>query len=125
VLKSLLKRPGASLLFGNWVWQDHACEEIVQGRVIVQNGRMRHGHLIPATRRPNHRELDMSLVEELSVSLKDFLPPARSHLINHEGHPVAVVSDRLYQKLSDYAEKNRMTIRAVIDKLRAEIYAAP
>lgn len=67
----------------------------------------------------------MSLVEELSVSLKDFLPPARSHLINHDGLPVAVVSERLYQKLKDYAEKNKMPIRAVIDKLRGEIHAVP
>jgi len=67
----------------------------------------------------------MSLVEELGISLKDFLPPARSHLINHDGLPVAVVSERLYQKLKDYGEKNKVTIRSVIDKLRAEIYAAP
>jgi hypothetical protein len=64
----------------------------------------------------------MSLVEELGISLKDFLPAARSHLINHEGLPVAVVSERLYQALKNRAAKDIVTIRAVIDKLRTEIH---
>ena len=65
----------------------------------------------------------MSLVEELGVSLRDFLPPARAHLISHDGHPVAIVSERLYQKLQDYANKNRIPIREVLERLRTEIHA--
>jgi len=67
----------------------------------------------------------MSLVVELGLSLKDFLPHARAHLINQDGRPAAVVSDRLYQKLKDHADKNRISITDAIERLRAEIHAAP
>ena len=65
----------------------------------------------------------MSLIAELGLSLKDSLPQARAHLINQDGRPAAVVSDQLYQKLNDYADKNQMSINTALERLRAEIHA--
>ena len=67
----------------------------------------------------------MSLVAQLGLSLKDFLPQARAHLINQDGRPAAIVSDQFYQKLKDYADKNHMSINAALERLRAEVHAAP
>jgi hypothetical protein len=66
----------------------------------------------------------MSLVEELGVSLKDFLPQTSAHLMSYDGLPVAVVSTRLYQRLKEYAEAHHMPLKLLLQRLRDEIHAA-
>jgi hypothetical protein len=66
----------------------------------------------------------MSLVEELGVSLKDFLPQEGAHIIHHEGCPAALVSNRLYRRLKDYASSNQVPLAAVVAQPRRDVHEA-
>jgi hypothetical protein len=64
----------------------------------------------------------MSLVEELHVSLKDFLPEKGVTVTYGEGPAVTIVSLRLHQELKRYAETNCLSLGAVIAQLHHEVH---
>jgi hypothetical protein len=61
----------------------------------------------------------MSLIEELQVSLKDFLPGTR--LVTGNIGPIAMVSDRLFLKLQTYSRLRGISVAAAIEQLRDEV----
>ena len=61
-----------------------------------------------------------SMLEELGVSLRDFLPQDGGHLIRVSGGPV-VISKRLLNALRSYAARRGITLMLALDRLRDEI----
>jgi hypothetical protein len=67
----------------------------------------------------------MSLVNQFEITLKDFLPEPPIRTISDRAGPVAIVSDRLFAKLNDYAADNQLRLSAVVQQLRDEIHRQP
>ncbi|MEO8630967.1 MAG: hypothetical protein ABI612_23145 [Betaproteobacteria bacterium] len=61
-----------------------------------------------------------SMLQELGVSLRDFLPQDGGHLIRVSGGPV-VISTRLLNALRSYAAHRGITLMLALDRLRDEI----
>ena len=67
----------------------------------------------------------MSIVDELDVSLKDFLPERAtvSMAIVEEGLQY-VVSQRLHLALKEYAKRNGIPLTVALQLLRSEVHAS-
>ena len=69
----------------------------------------------------------MSLLKELEVTLKDFLPELSDGMVitdPRRGTAVAV-SGRLYSRLKAYADQHQFSLQAVVERLRAEVHKDP
>jgi|HubBroStandDraft_4_1064222.scaffolds.fasta_scaffold591630_2 hypothetical protein len=61
-----------------------------------------------------------TLIEQLSVTLKDFIPAGRQYTIHIKGGQLTV-SERLHAQIQDFAARNTMTPSAVVMQLCDEI----
>ena len=64
----------------------------------------------------------MSIVEDFAVSLKDFLPIQPSCTIQDRSGRTVVVSDRLRDRLRDYAKHHEIPLTAALERLRDEVH---
>ena len=65
----------------------------------------------------------MLLVDELNITLRDFLPEHGDMcVITEGGRTSAIVSRRLYRKLRDYADAQNMTVAAALARLRDQVH---
>jgi hypothetical protein len=65
----------------------------------------------------------MPLIDELQISLKDLMPAERPvRLINDRRGPVAIISERLFARLENYAAHHHRPLSYVVEELREEIH---
>ncbi len=65
----------------------------------------------------------MPLIDELQITLKDFLPDRSDATIIRDGRGViAMVSDRLFTALTTYAADHRLRFNSVVAQLHAEVH---
>jgi len=63
------------------------------------------------------------LVDEMNITLKDFLPEHGDMcVIMQGGRTSAIVSRHLYRELRDYADSHNMTVAAALARLRNEVH---
>jgi hypothetical protein len=65
----------------------------------------------------------MPLMDELQISLKDLMAAERPvRLIADRRGPVAIISDRLFARLRNYADSHHTPMSSVVEQLRDEIH---
>ncbi len=64
----------------------------------------------------------MRMLDELEVTLKDFVPKNGGKLISLGNGGEAVISDGLYNKLQGYARQHAMPLGKAFEQLRNEIH---
>lgn len=65
----------------------------------------------------------MSLVNHFEITLKDFFPDrSAGMIIRNVRSTLAMISDRLYAKLNDYADANQLPLSQLVEQLREEIH---
>ena len=64
----------------------------------------------------------MPLIEDLGLSLKDFLPQDGARVIRDRSGRVALISTRLHDELQAHAVRNGIPLGAVIEQLRDEVH---
>jgi hypothetical protein len=64
------------------------------------------------------------MVEELGVTLLDFVPVTGGHLIRISSGTV-VISTQLQNRLRDYASRCRISVVHALERLRDEVQKAP
>src|SRR4051794_10833285 len=65
----------------------------------------------------------MSLVNQFEITLKDFLPDrSDGMIIKDDRGTVAIVSERLFEKINNYAVANQLPRSSVVEQLREEIH---
>ena len=64
----------------------------------------------------------MSLINDLDISLKDFLPEHPGRIVADSTGPIAFVSVQLFARLREHAVLRGMSVSSVVHQVRDEIH---